>query len=307
MSVEIHSDPLISVIIPAYNNSDILETTLNSVINQTYSNLEILVVDDGSETDLYPMIKKLKDLRISYHKLTHTNANVARNYGINNSNGGFVAMLDSDDIWMNNHLESCLNLLLKEQADGLYGSLILRNKASEHENYIIVRLLYDNETMIDYLLSTGYGAQTSTLFMTQESARSILWDIKLNRHQDYDFVVRYNKQFKLIAKTEPTVIYTMRENKQQNIDFASCIKVIKDNKENISPDIYYNYNLNMLNLALSLNASNNIIQHYKKETTFYKEFMSYFQFMNIKCPRNHYEKAKYKLEYLWYILKVKIE
>lgn len=271
MSVNTQTHPLISIVIPAYNYPEYLKMTLQSVTNQTYANIEILVIDDGSEAKLYPIIKDLNDKRICYHKLPHKNANVARNYGIEKSKGDFIAMLDSDDLWLTNHLESCYNLLQEEQADGLYGSLTLQNNATGQVRCITVRPLQKDETMIDYLLSSGYGAQTSTLFMTRKSAKSTLWDGRLNRHQDYDFVIRYNKQFRLIAKTEATVTFPLGRNKQQTIDFESCIKVIRDNKEDISPNIYYRYNLNMLNLALSQDAPDKIIEYYKNAINTHKE------------------------------------
>jgi glycosyltransferase involved in cell wall biosynthesis len=298
--------PLISVIIPVYNNPEALKQTLHSVINQTCSNIEIWVMNDGSETEIYPVIEELDDKRIRYDKLKHTNANVARNYGIRKSHGEYIAMLDSDDLWLSHHLESCLSLLLKEQADGLYGSILLRNAVTKHEQTIMARSLNKNETMIDYLLTMGCGAQTSTLFMTKESAKTILWDIHLNRHQDYDFVIRYSKQFKFVAKKESTVIY-VTGNKQRHIDFESCIKVIKDNKEDIKPCIYYKYHLGKLKEALAQNALETVIAHYKREATFYKEYLSYSQFINIKYPKTRFENIKYKLEYLWHILKIRIE
>ena len=273
MTTNKYKTPLISIVIPVYNRPETLKATLLSVINQTYSEIEIIVIDDGSETEIYPIIEELKDSRIVYFRLNHANANVARNFGMKNSHGDFIAMLDSDDLWLENHLESCLNLLIKEQADGLYGSLFLRNAITNHKQKVVARPLMKNETMIDYLLSTGCGAQTSTLFMTKESAISILWDGNLNRHQDYDFVIRYSKRYKLIAKTDPTVLFTTGQNKQKTINFESCIKVINDNKADISPMIYYNYSLNMLRDALSHGASDKVVEHYKKETTFYRKFI----------------------------------
>ncbi|MDR1090124.1 MAG: glycosyltransferase family 2 protein, partial [Prevotella sp.] len=160
-------------------------------------------MDDGSEIVIYPVIENLNDNRISYNKLDHKNANIARNYGIEKSKGQYIAMLDADDLWLNNHISECLRILQhSDYVDGLYGSLILKDMNRDDERIVHVRALHEEESMIDYLLSTGYGAQTSTLFMTAESAQSVLWNPELNRHQDYDFVVRYSKRYNFIPKTE---------------------------------------------------------------------------------------------------------
>lgn len=298
---------LISVIIPVYNRPESLKRTLDSVVKQTYSNLEILVIDDGSEIEIYPAIDELNDNRIIYHKLDHKNANVARNYGIEKSSGQYIAMLDADDLWLDNHIENCLKILLLSPADGIYGSLILKNMNTGQERITYVRSLHKDETMIDYLLTTGYGAQTSTLFMTSKSAKSIQWNPELNRHQDYDFVVRYSKQYKLSPKTEPSVIYPLGEPKQLKIDFKSCIQVIKENEENINPNLYNNYHINMLSLAKRQNAPDDIIEYYKKEATYYKEYISFFQFLIIRQPQTKEEQSKCKEEYLSYISEIQIE
>lgn len=300
-------EPLISVVIPVYNRADALRRTLKSVLTQNYHHLEILVIDDGSDIDISSVMKELDDHRLYYHKLEHTNANVARNFGIDNSQGAYIAMLDADDLWMENHVTSCLDKLLESGADGIYGSLVLRNIANQTEKNVMVRPVAKNETMINYLLSTGYGAQTSTLFMTAESIKDIRWNPVLERHQDYDFVIRYSKKYRLAAKSEPTAIYISGEPKQVKINFQSCIQVIKENEEDISPSLYNSYHLNMLSLARHLNAPANVIKHYKQEATFYKEHLSYYRFLIIRQPGSGLEKFRCKLEYLFYILRTRVE
>ena len=297
--------PLISIIIPAYNPDESFCKTILSVLNQTYENFELIIIDDGSEIDTTSIINKFDDQRIIYHKLEHKNANVARNYGIAISNGKYIAMLDSDDLWLKNHLEDCLNTLRENGADGLYGSLILRD-TKDIERPFYVRGLNKDEKMINYLLQSGYGAQTSTFFLSAESAKDILWDPLLNRHQDYDFIVRYNKRYQLIHKEKPTAIYVCSI-KEKIIDFKSCIQFIKSNTDDIEPQLYNNYNLNMLLLAKNKNATSDIINHYIKEATRHKEYLSYDKYIMIRYPENWCEKFKYKLEYLFHIIRLKVE
>ena len=70
--------------------------------------------------------------------------------------------------------------------------------------------------------------------MTAISARDILWDETLSRHQDYDFVLRYSRHFKLTLKYSPTVVYCVLKNKK--IDFGSCVEFIESIKDEITPD-----------------------------------------------------------------------
>lgn len=257
---------LASIIIPAYNNPGLLENTLKTVINQTYKNIEILVCDDGSEIDLSLTIDKLNDSRIKLHKLHHNNANVARNHGIFVARGKYIAMLDSDDLWLENHISDCIHLLESSGADGMYGSLILRAYPDMERGIVHARELYQNESMPDYLLSTGCGAQTSTLFMTTVSARSTLWDPEFIDHQDYDFVIRYSDKYNLIPKTEPTVIYVMRENSlSKKSDFKSYVLFADKYRQRIKKEIYLNYNLMMRSKTIARNDPKYITDFFDEE------------------------------------------
>ena len=112
-------DPLISVIIPIYNVEKYLERCLNSVVKQSYSNLEIILVDDGS-TDNSLSICQLyesKDERVRVYTKKNGGLSDARNYGIHNSKGQFVALVDSDDWISEDYVQVLYDLLVKYNAD----------------------------------------------------------------------------------------------------------------------------------------------------------------------------------------------
>lgn len=90
--------PLVSVIIPVYNGSKYILTAINSVIRQTYSNYEIIVIDDGSTDNTRQQLKKYQS-QITYIFQENQGSAAARNVGIHLSKGELVAFLDSDDFW----------------------------------------------------------------------------------------------------------------------------------------------------------------------------------------------------------------
>ena len=106
------SDVLVSFIIPVYNTAEYLRQCLNSILVQTYTNIEIIIVDDGS-TDRSPYIcdeYAKKDSRIvAYHK-KNGGLSDARNFGLNHAKGDYIVFLDSDDFWAK---DSCLSELIK--------------------------------------------------------------------------------------------------------------------------------------------------------------------------------------------------
>lgn len=97
---------LVSVIIPVYNSEQYIQDTILSVLAQTYQNLEIIIVDDCSTDSSCQIIESISDERIRLIKLEkNSGVAVARNTAIKNSNGQYIAFLDSDDIWVQNKLQ----------------------------------------------------------------------------------------------------------------------------------------------------------------------------------------------------------
>ncbi len=102
---------LVSIIMPSYNSSEYIKDTINSVINQTYENWELIIVDDCSADCTDDVVNELsrKDERIKYYKLeTNSGAAVARTKAMDLSNGKYMAFLDSDDLWVSEKLEKQL-------------------------------------------------------------------------------------------------------------------------------------------------------------------------------------------------------
>lgn len=256
----------ITVVVPIYNNRLTLSETLRSVLRQTYHNIEVLLVDDGSSETYDDILQTLasSDERVKFFKLPHKGANTARNYGMAKACGSYIAMLDADDLWLPTHLEESLHALRSSGADGVYGGVIIRGadgKDSEFRVYAYNKRI----PVINYLLSTGFGAQTSTLFMTAESARNVRWDETLFRHQDYDFIVRYARRYKLAPKPHPTTIYCQTQ-KNGGIDFLSCMRFIKANRQDVIPELYRNYCSQMMGLAQQCGASDEEAGFYRLES-----------------------------------------
>jgi glycosyltransferase involved in cell wall biosynthesis len=107
------ADALISVIVPARNAGTYIERTLFSVLRQTHANLEIIVVDDGSEDDTATIVEALQksDGRIRLFRCAAKGVSASRNFGVSVSNGDLIATIDADDLWKPDKLERQLRLL----------------------------------------------------------------------------------------------------------------------------------------------------------------------------------------------------
>lgn len=102
----------VSVIIPLYNEEKYIKECLESVINQTYKNLEIIVVDDNSTDNSLKIVKEIKDKRIKVIKLKQNNgvAN-ARNKGVEKATGDYICFLDSDDFWVKDKIKKQIKFI----------------------------------------------------------------------------------------------------------------------------------------------------------------------------------------------------
>jgi glycosyltransferase involved in cell wall biosynthesis len=114
--------PKISVIIPLYNKGFIISETLQSVLAQTFTDFEIVIIDDGSTDNGFEIVTQISDERIKLFQQENKGAAAARNVGIEKSNGELIAFLDGDDYWFPNHLETLYKLYNDFPNCGIYGS-----------------------------------------------------------------------------------------------------------------------------------------------------------------------------------------
>ena len=99
-----HTGPLVSCIVPAFNGERFLAEAIESILAQSYSNVPIIVVDDGS-TDATPQVAARFEDRITYVRQENAGPATARNRGLKEVEGEFIAFLDADDLWEENKLE----------------------------------------------------------------------------------------------------------------------------------------------------------------------------------------------------------
>lgn len=109
--------PLISIIVPVYNAEKYIERALKSLINQSYKNIEILCIDDGSKDNSYNIIKEFKDERIKLFKQENSGPAKARNVGLSNSKGEYIMFCDADDWYEPNMCELMLKTMINQNVD----------------------------------------------------------------------------------------------------------------------------------------------------------------------------------------------
>ncbi|MEN8153736.1 MAG: glycosyltransferase [Acidobacteriota bacterium] len=113
--------PLVSIIIPVFNSESYVKDAISSVIDQTFKDIEIIVIDDGSTDKSLEIISGFKGIKLIKSE-TNRGVSHTRNRGIRESRGEYIAFLDSDDFWINEKLDKQIKILLKNRSiEGIYG------------------------------------------------------------------------------------------------------------------------------------------------------------------------------------------
>jgi glycosyltransferase involved in cell wall biosynthesis len=152
---------LISIIIPTYNRGYIIEEAIKSIINQTFQNWELIIVDDGSIDNTEELIKKYESKKIKYFKLSkNSGVNFARNFGIKKASGAWISLLDSDDSYKKNALSIIaeeIELIRKDYSVlGFQTTRVLNNKLLGNCGYdALNEWVYFSPNYEDVILKRG--------------------------------------------------------------------------------------------------------------------------------------------------------
>ncbi len=205
------SEPMISVVIPAYNHERFVGYAVESVLNQTFEDFELIVVNDGSTDGTEAVVKSYQDRRIRYYYQENQDAYNTINRGISLARGSYIAILNSDDIFETDRLERLHDHCRKHGTECLFTDVIPiddRNRpftdprfgwniwhADNREFYFSCNDLYTA------FLHGNFMVTTSNLFMSREAAHEVGPFSSLRYLHDYDFI------FRMIARFGDRVAY----------------------------------------------------------------------------------------------------
>jgi glycosyltransferase involved in cell wall biosynthesis len=225
-----NSKPLVSVIMPVYNCEDYVDEAIRSIVNQTYSNLEIIVVDDCSEDDTLVKIEQwaIRDSRIKViKKQVNTGQTESLNIAMLKANGVFFARMDGDDISRENRITAQVQFLIRNPEIGLVSCdySILNSQYN-------INLLKDNDELKVGLLFYNQFVSSGSMW---RSAVSKINGIVFSAHrgiEDYDFFVRLSMVSKVGNLNQPLVFYRLHEKnitkKFEKIRFPHALEIFNN-------------------------------------------------------------------------------
>ena len=181
--------PFFSVVIPVFNRAPVLARAIHSVLEQSFQNFEVLVIDDGSRDDPESVVHAIADPRVRIVRQENRGGAAARNRGFDEARGTFVALLDSDDVFLPHHLEN-MRRVLEGRSDTVGYARMLVDRGHGVMHVKPPRAIRPNEHMATYLLCDRGFVPTITLALPTDIARRVRYSEGWRASEDTDFAIR---------------------------------------------------------------------------------------------------------------------
>jgi len=203
-----------SIILPTFNRSHMIHNAIESVINQTYENWELIIVDDGSTDSTKTVVNKYKKLenKIKYIYQNNKERSAARNKGIEQANGDWICFLDSDDMYYKNHIDEFKSLIEKNNnKKGLYFSGVSYGEYSEDlEEY---NMSYNNN--LEFVLLNTIG--TPRACASKQILKKHQFNQEINIGEDKELWSRISQFYPVIFHKKKTFIELEHPNRSINL------------------------------------------------------------------------------------------
>lgn len=185
--------PLVSIIIPTYNRAHCIEQAIRSALQQTFRDFELIVADDGSTDGTEQVVARMNEPQVRVVRKINGGCSSARNFGVTNANGKYVAFLDSDDEWDPRWLETTVAMMEADaQVGAVYGSLARVNSDGSDRGVFDLSLGGRHvQATVPYVLSQASGLLGSNVIARREVVQQIGgWDETFPTSGDFEFGLR---------------------------------------------------------------------------------------------------------------------
>jgi glycosyltransferase involved in cell wall biosynthesis len=234
--------PKVSVIVPNYNYGKYIEQAIESVLSQTYKNIEIIVVDDGSTDNSLEVLERYRN-KITLITQKNQGVSAARNNGVRASSGEYIAFLDPDDVWLPTKIEKQVSKMLSDNQIGLVHCAMIivdeKNNPIKIHDGGMEGLLRNDILLLEKGAIVGAG---STCLVKRHIFEEIDgFDLSLSTSADWDFCYRASLKCKIGFIKEPLALYrvhnsSMHSNiqtmeKDMSIALKKALSLSKADKE----------------------------------------------------------------------------
>jgi glycosyltransferase involved in cell wall biosynthesis len=201
----------VSIIIPLHNAEAFIEAAIASCLNQTYTTLEVIVVENSSKDDSWKLVRRIQDPRLKCFQISKANAAAARNYGFKQADGDFIMFLDADDVLAPNKIEIQLASLTHKPNDWLASCAWAKFTHDIKEAKIEPQSVWPEEDPLVWCIKSfiGHGMMIPGCWLIPKFLieKAGLWDERLSLHDDGEFMCRVLLASKGQVFVEDTYVY----------------------------------------------------------------------------------------------------
>jgi glycosyltransferase involved in cell wall biosynthesis len=297
----VNKSPFFSVVIPLYNKQDYIAKTIESVLNQNFKDFEIIIVDDGSTDKGIEIVKNFQKEGITIITQKNSGVSIARNRGVEVAKANFIALLDADDFWHENHLFELNKQIQTFPKAGLY----CNNYEIYHTNGFSrpadLNLEYNKDCIIvnDFFTAsiTNCLAWTSAVAFSKKTFEAIGgFDPELKTFQDLDLWIRIALEYDISFNPEITMSYhffvdnSLSKNEYNLMRYNALKKYQKHERKNLGLKKYLDINRYALAMRCLLNNEDHLYKKLKTEVD-YKN-LNPKQRLLLKTPKGMVKKIK---------------
>lgn len=181
---------LVTVIVPTYNTSKYIKKCIDSILNQTFKNIELIVIDDGSTDNTKDIIKKIDDKRLKYIYKENGGVSSARNLGIDLSTGNYIMFVDSDDYIDKDFIEVVHNYAIKTECDIVrcgYRNVSLDGKVINEVKYPLGNIIFNKDSM-DLIMKNIFFGYGGGIFLKKDIIKNVRFDTSIKFAEDIKFI-----------------------------------------------------------------------------------------------------------------------
>lgn len=205
---------MITIVIPLYNKALSVKKTLESVLNQSFKDFEILVVNDGSTDNSVSVVKSIADHRIRIVDKQNGGVSSARNLGIREAKYNWIAFLDADDNWKSNHLQNIVNVIENKTTEGFIATAFIQTKKSLEDYNVFSAQKEGLQNYFDVASINGFPVHSSAVCINKEILKKIQFKVNLTLGEDNELFARIGREHLVYFICEPTSYYILEaENK----------------------------------------------------------------------------------------------
>lgn len=204
--------PTISVVIPAYNAKRTIVETITSVQQQTFSDFEMIVINDGSTDRTLELLQSIEDNRLKVFSYENGGLPVARNRGISHATGEFIAFLDADDLWTPDKLELQLAALQQHPEAGVAYSWTSYFLDGEESTFPFNPVFFEGN-VYDKLLVNNFIANGSNILVRKNAIEAVgEFEPTLKSSEDWDFYIRLAAKWHFVVVPKHQILYRQSSN-----------------------------------------------------------------------------------------------